>query len=93
VFFVWGSILAEEFLTSPKTYEQEAQKHTEGTAAQSMDDMEKVKSSTIKQSNAFQYIGNILQGNGISLMDTIFGRQAIFICCVRMELTNGCPGL
>ncbi|XP_056299208.1 uncharacterized protein LOC130212098 [Pseudoliparis swirei] len=35
------SILAEEFLTSPKTYEQEAQKHTEGTAAQSMDDMEK----------------------------------------------------
>ncbi|XP_035531061.1 uncharacterized protein LOC118338009 [Morone saxatilis] len=35
------SILAEEFLTSPEKYKQEARKHTEETAAQSLDDMEK----------------------------------------------------
>ncbi|XP_068569296.1 uncharacterized protein [Cebidichthys violaceus] len=35
------SILAEEFMTSPETYEQEAKKHTEETAAESRDDMEK----------------------------------------------------
>lgn len=35
------SILAEEFLTSREKYEQEAKKHTEKTAAQSRDDMEK----------------------------------------------------
>ncbi|XP_042356148.1 uncharacterized protein LOC121953239 [Plectropomus leopardus] len=35
------SILAEEFMTSRETYEQEAKKHTEETAAQSRDDMEK----------------------------------------------------
>ncbi|KAI3375976.1 hypothetical protein L3Q82_016513 [Scortum barcoo] len=35
------SILAEEFLTSPEKYEQEAKKHTEQTAAQSRDEMEK----------------------------------------------------
>ncbi|XP_067462317.1 uncharacterized protein [Thunnus thynnus] len=35
------SILAEEFLTSRETYEQEAKKHTEETAGSSLDDMEK----------------------------------------------------
>ena len=40
--FFCGSILAEEFLTSREKYEQEAKKHTEETAAQSRDDMEKV---------------------------------------------------
>uniref|UniRef100_A0A8C4GUV3 UBC core domain-containing protein n=1 Tax=Dicentrarchus labrax TaxID=13489 RepID=A0A8C4GUV3_DICLA len=35
------SILAEEFLTSPEKYQQEARMHTEETAAQSRDDMEK----------------------------------------------------
>ncbi|XP_050934923.1 uncharacterized protein LOC108900307 isoform X3 [Lates calcarifer] len=35
------SILAEEFLTSHEIYEQEAKKHTEETAGQSLDDMEK----------------------------------------------------
>lgn len=35
------SILAEEFLSNRQTYEQEAKKHTEETAAQSRDDMEK----------------------------------------------------
>ncbi|KAI3376579.1 hypothetical protein L3Q82_016458, partial [Scortum barcoo] len=42
VFFFCGSILAEEFLTSPEKYEQEAKKHTEQTAAQSRDEMEKI---------------------------------------------------
>lgn len=36
------SILAEEFLSSREKYEQEAEKHTEETAATSRDDMEKV---------------------------------------------------
>lgn len=40
--FFLGSILAEEFLTSRETYEREAKKHTEETAASSLDDMEKV---------------------------------------------------
>uniref|UniRef100_A0A3B4Y496 Uncharacterized LOC111660082 n=2 Tax=Seriola lalandi dorsalis TaxID=1841481 RepID=A0A3B4Y496_SERLL len=35
------SILAEEFMTSQKVYEEQAKKHTEETAAQSLDDMEK----------------------------------------------------
>uniref|UniRef100_UPI003AB1041E uncharacterized protein isoform X2 n=1 Tax=Centroberyx gerrardi TaxID=166262 RepID=UPI003AB1041E len=35
------SILAEEFLTSRETYEQEAKKHTEETAGNTLDDMEK----------------------------------------------------
>ncbi|XP_035849908.1 uncharacterized protein LOC116063676 isoform X2 [Sander lucioperca] len=35
------SILAEEFMTSRETYEKEAKKHTEETASQSRDDMEK----------------------------------------------------
>nr|XP_020470594.1 uncharacterized protein LOC109968581 [Monopterus albus] len=35
------SILAEEFLTSQKTYEQQAKKHTEEIAGQSADDLEK----------------------------------------------------
>lgn len=35
------SILAEEFLTSRETYKREAEKHTEETAGNSLDDMEK----------------------------------------------------
>ncbi|XP_037644285.1 uncharacterized protein LOC119499124 isoform X1 [Sebastes umbrosus] len=35
------SILAEEFLTNRETYEREAEKHTEETAGNSLDDMEK----------------------------------------------------
>ncbi|XP_029370788.1 uncharacterized protein LOC115051509 [Echeneis naucrates] len=35
------SILAEEFLTSKEVYEQEAKKHTEKTAGESLDNMEK----------------------------------------------------
>lgn len=42
VIHIFGSILAEEFLTSHEIYEQEAKKHTEETAGQSLDDMEKV---------------------------------------------------
>ncbi len=40
--FFFGSILAEEFLTSHEKYEQEARKHTEESAMQSRADMEKV---------------------------------------------------
>lgn len=36
------SILAEEFLTNHKVYEQEAKKHTEKTAGESLADLEKV---------------------------------------------------
>ncbi|XP_042354028.1 uncharacterized protein LOC121951668 [Plectropomus leopardus] len=43
------SILAEEFLTSRETYEQEAEKHTVETAGKSMDDMEKKLVETVSQ--------------------------------------------
>ncbi|XP_049930594.1 uncharacterized protein LOC126408879 isoform X1 [Epinephelus moara] len=43
------SILAEEFLTSRKTYEREAEKHTEKNAGISMDDMEKKLVETVPQ--------------------------------------------
>ncbi|KAK7898811.1 hypothetical protein WMY93_019664 [Mugilogobius chulae] len=35
------SILAEEYLTTPKKYEEEAKKHTQKSAGQSLDEMEK----------------------------------------------------
>ncbi|TMS09657.1 Protein THEM6 [Larimichthys crocea] len=43
------SILAEEFLTSRETYEQEAEKHTEETAGHSLDDMEKKLVDSVQQ--------------------------------------------
>ncbi|XP_035525876.1 uncharacterized protein LOC118334163 [Morone saxatilis] len=43
------SILAEEFLTSRETYEQEAEKHTEETAGNSLDDMEKKLVDPVQQ--------------------------------------------
>ncbi|XP_071347785.1 uncharacterized protein [Trachinotus anak] len=43
------SILAEEFLTNRETYEQEAKKHTEQTAGQSLDDMEKTLVDSVPQ--------------------------------------------
>ncbi|XP_032381438.1 uncharacterized protein LOC116695341 isoform X2 [Etheostoma spectabile] len=44
------SILAEEFMTSRETYEKEAKKHTEETASQSREDMEKKLVDPGKQS-------------------------------------------
>ncbi|XP_056247640.1 uncharacterized protein LOC130178985 isoform X2 [Seriola aureovittata] len=43
------SVLAEEFLTNRETYEQEAKKHTEQTAGQSLDDMEKKLLDSVPQ--------------------------------------------
>ncbi|CAK6983703.1 uncharacterized protein LOC121913673 [Scomber scombrus] len=43
------SILAEEYLTSRETYDQEAKKHTEKTAGQSLDDMEKKLVEPVEQ--------------------------------------------
>ncbi|KAM7383816.1 hypothetical protein PAMA_011264 [Pampus argenteus] len=43
------SVLAEEFLTSRVKYEQEAKKHTEKTAGQSLDDMEKKLVEPVKE--------------------------------------------
>ncbi|XP_047460299.1 uncharacterized protein LOC125019522 [Mugil cephalus] len=43
------SILAEEYLTNQKTYEQEAEKHTAETAGQSLDDIEKKLVDPVKQ--------------------------------------------
>lgn len=41
------SILAEEYLTSPKKYDEEAKKHTEKSAGQSLDEMEKKLVETV----------------------------------------------
>ncbi|AWP03882.1 putative bifunctional E2/E3 enzyme R795-like isoform 2 [Scophthalmus maximus] len=43
------SILAEEFLTNHEVYEREARKHTEQTAGQSLDDMEKTLVDPVPQ--------------------------------------------
>ncbi|XP_067467653.1 uncharacterized protein [Thunnus thynnus] len=43
------SILAEEFMTNRETYDQEAKKHTEETAGQSLDDMEKKLVEPVEQ--------------------------------------------
>ncbi|CAJ1072792.1 uncharacterized protein LOC123972839 [Xyrichtys novacula] len=43
------SILAEEFMTSRELYEREAKKHTEETAGNSMDDMEKTMVDLVVQ--------------------------------------------
>ncbi|KAK2830062.1 hypothetical protein Q5P01_017993 [Channa striata] len=42
------SILAEEFLTSHVTYEEQAKKHTEKTAGQTLDDLEKTLVGPVK---------------------------------------------
>lgn len=42
-FFSFGSILAEEFLSSKEKYQQEAKEHTAKTAAKSFNDKEQVK--------------------------------------------------
>uniref|UniRef100_A0A3B4AVB9 UBC core domain-containing protein n=1 Tax=Periophthalmus magnuspinnatus TaxID=409849 RepID=A0A3B4AVB9_9GOBI len=40
---VYGLILAEEYLTSRSKYDEEAKKHTEKSAGQTLDEMEKVQ--------------------------------------------------
>ncbi|XP_073347040.1 uncharacterized protein [Pagrus major] len=67
------SILAEEFLTSRETYEREAEKHTEETAGNSLDDMEKTLVDTVPQFIPQHLICPLTKKMFIDPVKTIYG--------------------
>nr|XP_046236009.1 uncharacterized protein LOC124054273 isoform X2 [Scatophagus argus] len=68
------SILAEEFLSSRETYEQEAKKHTEKSAAQSRDDMEKALVDSGKQFVPTHLICPLTNKMFVDPVETKYGR-------------------
>uniref|UniRef100_A0A8C4GV26 Uncharacterized protein n=1 Tax=Dicentrarchus labrax TaxID=13489 RepID=A0A8C4GV26_DICLA len=67
------SILAEEFLTSRETYEREAEKHTEETAGNSLDDMEKKLVDPVPQFVPQHLICPLTKKMFIDPVKTIYG--------------------
>ncbi|XP_036939828.1 uncharacterized protein LOC119011099 [Acanthopagrus latus] len=67
------SILAEEFLTSREMYEREAEKHTEETAGNSLDDMEKTLVDTVPQFIPQHLICPLTKKMFIDPVKTIYG--------------------
>ncbi|XP_030258472.1 uncharacterized protein LOC115572482 isoform X2 [Sparus aurata] len=67
------SILAEEFLTSRETYEREAEKHTEETAGNSLDDLEKTLVDAVPQFVPQHLICPLTKKMFIDPVKTIYG--------------------
>ncbi|XP_026168371.1 uncharacterized protein LOC113133734 [Mastacembelus armatus] len=67
------SILAEEFLTSRETYEQEAKRHTEEMAGKSMDDMEKELVDSVGQFIPKHLICPLTKKMFVDPVKTIYG--------------------
>ncbi|XP_062284218.1 ubiquitin-conjugating enzyme E2 R1-like [Scomber scombrus] len=67
------SILAEEFLTSRETYEQEAKKHTEEAAGNSLDDMERKLVNLVPQFVPRHLICPLTKKMFVDPVKTIYG--------------------